>query len=121
MSHLGDRIAERLKIIGKRPADLARATGSSRASVSDWMSGKTKEIKGHRLIKAAQFLQVSPEWLATGKPPKNRQGSSVGEESPEYQMDDEMRALIRQLNKLPKKSRKALLEMIASLINGLDK
>jgi hypothetical protein len=38
--------------------------------VSDWMSGETKTIKGENLLRAAQALQCSPQWLASGIGPK---------------------------------------------------
>lgn len=48
---------------------IARACGIKPPSVSDWLSGKTKQIKGASLMAAARILEVNPEWLATGKPP----------------------------------------------------
>lgn len=49
-------------------AALARACGISAPSVNDWLSGKTKNIEGQNLLKAAEFLKVDPKWLATGRP-----------------------------------------------------
>ncbi|MDU8542931.1 helix-turn-helix domain-containing protein [Pseudomonas amygdali] len=48
-------------------AALARACGVTAPSVNDWVSGKTKTIEGQNLLLAADFLQVLPLWLATGK------------------------------------------------------
>src|SRR5690606_39658713 len=53
----------------RRPADLARACGVRPPSVSDWLSGKTKKMEGANLLAAAEFLDVSYWWLATGKGP----------------------------------------------------
>ncbi|PYD05916.1 Cro/Cl family transcriptional regulator [Pseudomonas syringae pv. maculicola] len=63
---------ERLKIAMAGPprvsqASLARACGVKAPSVNDWVSGKTKTIEGQNLLLAADFLQVAPLWLATGK------------------------------------------------------
>tara|TARA_Y100000034_G_scaffold136379_1_gene212502 strand:+ start:1104 stop:1835 length:732 start_codon:yes stop_codon:yes gene_type:complete len=46
---------------------IADAVGISTASVNDWFSGKTKTIEASNLIKAARFLNVEPDWLATGR------------------------------------------------------
>lgn len=64
-------LAERLKnamdgppkVTGKA---LAGACQVSTASVSDWLSGKSKTMEGSNLVAAAEFLHVSPKWLATG-------------------------------------------------------
>lgn len=63
---------ERLKLAMAGPpkvsqAALARACGVKAPSVNDWVSGKTKTIEGQNLLLAADFLQVAPLWLATGK------------------------------------------------------
>ncbi len=48
---------------------IADAVGISTASVNDWFSGKTKTIEASNLIKTAKFLNVEPDWLATGRGP----------------------------------------------------
>jgi len=66
MSSLADRVNARLRVTGLSPADLAREVGVKAPSVSNWLSGKTKTIKGEFLLLAAQALQCSPRWLSTG-------------------------------------------------------
>jgi phage repressor protein C with HTH and peptisase S24 domain len=48
-------------------SDLAKRLGISRASVSDWFSGKTKSLKGENLNRAAEIMGCDPNWLATGR------------------------------------------------------
>jgi len=68
-------LSERLKIAMSetsppmRGADLCRAIKISKATMSDWLSGKTKYIRGENLVKAAKALNVTPEWLANGTLP----------------------------------------------------
>lgn len=52
-----------------KPAALARACKVKPPSVSDWLSGRTKQIEGQNLLRAADFLGVSPQWLASGGGP----------------------------------------------------
>lgn len=64
-------LAERLKSAMAGPPKitglaLAKACGVSQPSVSDWLNGSTKSIDGVNLIAAAEFLKVTPKWLATG-------------------------------------------------------
>ena len=65
-------LSERLKIALKGPPvvtqkALADACGIQPPSVSEWLSGRTKNMEGANLLAAAKFLRVSPDWLATGK------------------------------------------------------
>lgn len=74
-------LTERLEIAmnlppKKKAADLARACGVKAASVSDWMSGKTKKLEGANLLMAAEFLDVEPWWLATGEGEMRRSTSA---------------------------------------------
>lgn len=50
-------------------AELARACGVERASVTDWTNGKTKDPKLVPFFKACDALQVRPRWLALGEYP----------------------------------------------------
>lgn len=74
-------LQERLRQIMSGPpkisqAALARACGIKPPSVNDWISGKTKTIEGQNLLHAAEFLKVTPMWLATGRGPMRKQGNS---------------------------------------------
>ena len=64
-------LSERLRIAmsesGVSQADLARACGVKPPSVNGWLSGKAKFLRGENLLSAASALNVSQEWLATGK------------------------------------------------------
>ncbi|UBZ00229.1 helix-turn-helix domain-containing protein [Pseudomonas cannabina pv. alisalensis] len=64
-------------------AALARACGVTAPSVNDWVSGKTKTIEGQNLLLAADFLQVAPLWLATGKG-RMRKTDTADEDSSQF-------------------------------------
>ena len=59
-------------------SDLAQHVGVSRASVSDWFTGATKTLEGSNLLKAAEYLNLNPDWLATGKGEARPKKTSVG-------------------------------------------
>lgn len=70
MSPLKDRL--RLAMDGPprvSQAALARACKIAAPSVNNWLSGRSQEIKGANLLAAARLLNVTPEWLATGRGP----------------------------------------------------
>ncbi len=47
-------------------ADLARATGQTRAAVSLWENGSTKALSAESAIKTAEALNVTVKWLVYG-------------------------------------------------------
>lgn len=64
-------LADRLKAsLDRNPAltqaGLARATGATTASVSNWFTGKTLSLKAANVRLAAQYLGCSTTWLETG-------------------------------------------------------
>jgi Helix-turn-helix. len=66
---LSDRIRIALNRARRQPAQLAAACGIKQPSVSGWLSGETKNLRGKNLYNAATFLGVSARWLATGDGP----------------------------------------------------
>ncbi len=64
-------LSERLELAIKRAkvtkSDLARACNVQPASVSDWLSGKSKSMRAEYAIKASDFLNVNLLWLSTGE------------------------------------------------------
>lgn len=64
-------ISERLQLAMKKvnisQAELARACRVKPSSVHGWLSGKAKFLRGENLLSAARVLNVSREWLATGR------------------------------------------------------
>lgn len=67
LTTFADRIERALRESGTTAADVARATGLSRAAVSKWVSGQTANVRPDNLFKAADYLRVNPRWLATGQ------------------------------------------------------
>jgi transcriptional regulator with XRE-family HTH domain len=47
--------------------ELAKAAGVQQAAISQLETGETRSFRGTTLVSIAQSLDVSPEWLATGK------------------------------------------------------
>lgn len=63
---LGRRIGRRLKVLGMSAADLARATGLSKPTLSAIIHGDTCDPRISSLISIAEALQVDLRWLCTG-------------------------------------------------------
>lgn len=76
MKTLSERLKYAMEVLPPKKikgVELARAVGIKPPSVSDWLSGKSKNMDGPNLIKASKFLKVNSTWLATGigKPTDN--------------------------------------------------
>ena len=58
-------LAERLKFAMSRKnltqADLARVSGAARSSVTNWLNGRTQNLKGKNLVKVSGVLGVSTD------------------------------------------------------------
>lgn len=69
MATLADRLKAAFAVRGiSSNAAFAREVGVERATVGDWLSGRTKKIYGDRLMRVDRALSVTPEWLLTGSP-----------------------------------------------------
>ena len=62
METIAERIKHALKLRDMRPADLAKATGINKSSLSEYLSGKV-EPKQRNLFKIAKALNVNVAWL----------------------------------------------------------
>lgn len=65
MQTTSDRIAQRMKELGLQHKDLVAATGASKGTVTNWISGVNNPT-GSRLVQLAQALKTTSSWLLTG-------------------------------------------------------
>ena len=69
MKTLSERLKYAMEVLPPKKikgVELARAAGVKPPSVSDWLSGKSKNMDGPNLVRAAKFLKVNSTWLGTG-------------------------------------------------------
>jgi len=99
---LKNRIIECLSDNNLKKVDLANATKSPRATVSDWTSGKTKNLSGEKLLLASNYLGVNPEWLGNGRGPKYKKNKNQFFGSSGYESDlQELSAEYANTGKVP--------------------
>jgi len=70
------RLQEKLKEKGYKPADLARAAEVSGVAAGKWIHGDSQPKAG-KLKLIARFLDVSDDWLLTGKEASPRLDNNV--------------------------------------------
>ena len=87
---LKDRIKTAMEDAGLNPAELARRTQYTEATVSHWLSGRTKTLKGVSASKLSKVTGFSEKWLIEGRgerKPTNKEpriSTSEAIEKPRY-------------------------------------
>lgn len=69
-----ERIVQAIKhalTLGKfeNQSEIAKASGVSKQALTDWVKGRSKDLKPHHLFAFADACGVEARWLATGKGP----------------------------------------------------
>ena len=65
MQTTSDRINQRMRDLGLQHKDVVAATGASKGTVTNWISGVNNPT-GKRLVQLAQALKTTSSWLLTG-------------------------------------------------------
>lgn len=65
MNDVADRISKRMAELKISQADIKRATGAGKATISSWVNGSTKP-SGEYATKLAAYLRCNTDWLLTG-------------------------------------------------------
>jgi transcriptional regulator with XRE-family HTH domain len=121
-------LAERLKNAMAGPPKitgmaLAKACGVSQPSVSDWLNGTTRSLDGVNLVTAAEFLQVSPKWLATGlgirSLPAAVAGTMVSDVTGRYVLDCWIVEAVKILNSLQAHQREGAVAALRTHVGNL--
>ena len=103
---LSERLQFAMRRAGLSQAQLARACGVKAPSVHNWLSGKSKFLRGPNLLSAAKVLGVSQTWLATGQGPLSPWRLEEGTLSPErLSVDDCLNKLETLVRALDERSR----------------
>jgi transcriptional regulator with XRE-family HTH domain len=121
-----ERIQQARQAAGFSKSELARALGLSPTSCICWeLPAENKNASrpsARNLARIALVLDVSLEWLATGRGgmrPDHLEGSAFDEEAQEF-LSPEERALLQAYIRLPSSKRKALLALMEGLSEGAE-
>ena len=95
---------------GLKNADVARATGISNMTLSDWKRGKSVP-KSDKMRKIAEYLNVSVDYLMTGK--DGTFTKEIAETDAKLLfMNKEIKEYALKLNNLPKEKQKIRMDLI---------
>ena len=110
--------AKLLEEKGLKAADVTRATGIKSPVFSEWKKGKSKP-NTEKMIKIANFLGVSVEYLTTGKEPEINDKYYLNEETAQVAQEifenKELRALFDVQRDMETEDLKALHNMALAL------
>ena len=95
---------------GLKNADVARATGISNMTLSDWKRGKSVP-KSDKMRKIAEYLNVSVDYLMTGKDGVFTKEIAETDAKLLF-MNKEIKEYALKLNNLPKEKQKIIMDLI---------
>lgn len=102
---MGGRIAYARITRGLTQDDLAKRVGVTKGAVSQWESGKIKDLTADTLLKLADAVEASERWLLLGK---DHQGKDIPMGRPRH-LDAETADLVDTYIQLPERVRDELL------------
>lgn len=108
---------------GVSSADVARATGVAKATLSEWKKG-TYRPKADKLQKIADYFGVSLDYLMTGQHPEQTSTSGkayyfsdeTAQMAQEMYENEDLRVLFRNARKMPPEDLAALKTMTEALL-----
>jgi transcriptional regulator with XRE-family HTH domain len=104
---VGVRLRHARKLKGLTQVQLAKSSGVKQSTISEVETGESKSPVGTNLVRLAQTLSVSPEWLAAGK------GPMVASDPP---LPIEAQRVARDWLKLAPEVRKSIASMIREMV-----
>lgn len=110
MSTLQERITKVLELNGLSQAELGRRIKVERATVNNWIKGKSAEINAPAALLLSKEFNLNPYWVVFGHLPM--EASSQNPLSPE-----QIEAL-NLLSKMPTTSQKLALKLIKQLVDN---
>lgn len=110
---IGQRIkqARRASVPTISQQQLADACGVSQSAVSLWESGGVETLVGENLMRAAQALSVTPEWLLEGSGPGPGEAQRAALQQ-RQDLEKEIVEIALSIQALPKKRREAIKQII---------
>ena len=103
---------------GVKDADVAKATGITKSTFSDWKNGRSKP-KDEKLLKIAEYFEVTLDYLRTGEEPSQPDGYYLSDETAHVAQEifenKELRALFDVQRGMAPEDLKALHQMALAL------
>lgn len=107
-----ERLREAMDMAGKKQADLVRATGIDKGSISNYLSGRY-EPKQEAIYKLALALDVSEMWLwgydvPQDRPKEQKNNDAISDIVLQLRQDEEFLSIVMKISKMDSEKRKSL-------------
>ncbi len=106
-TEFGQRLAELRQKAGLSQAQLGEKLDRSQRAVADWEMQETTALRPEQIIRLAEVLDVSVEYLITGKEPEKR-----GKPGPKGQLAE----TFLEVSKLPRRQQQKVVEMAQGFV-----
>lgn len=111
--------AKLLEERGVTPYQVFKATGVAQSSLSDWKNGKSKP-KYEKMVKIADYFNVSVDYLLTGGQKNQAPIDAVDEDLRDYLDELRNRPEMRMLFSTTKNATKAQIEAIVKMVEEMQ-
>lgn len=117
---LKDRLNKALEINEKKAVDLVTNLKIPKSAISQYLSGKSKNMTSERIYAIAKYLNVSEAWLLGYDVPMERNDDQRNNDElvellNRIRKDKEFRSLVTDISKLNSKQLEAIKNVIAAL------
>lgn len=90
---------------GCSQAELARATGQSRANISHWVNGRSSKPTAAKVTRVADYLGLNALWLSEERGPKRPAAKEEGAKVQDEDLDEDFEAFRNMYQDMPKNLR----------------
>jgi transcriptional regulator with XRE-family HTH domain len=76
----GQRIEQAIKDAGMLPVEVAKRMKKSPSTLTQWISGETKELSARNLLTFCEITRTTPEWIEYGRGSRSARSMFAEEE-----------------------------------------
>ena len=119
VAEMKDRLREAMALRNKKAVDLSSNLGIPKSAISQYLSGRSKDMDSPRLYKICVYLDVSEAWMMGFDVPMERPTKEEIKEQATFEgmilRDAELMGMIKKYMALDENKKKAIRQMIDTL------
>lgn len=102
---LKDRLQKALDMNDKKPADLSKALNIPKSALSQYLSGRSKNMTSERMYAICKYLNVAEAWMMgfdvpMERPLEQKESDAITDITKRFQEDEEFRKLVSKISNL---------------------
>ena len=121
VAELKDRLREAMALRNKKAVDLSSNLGIPKSAISQYLSGRSKDMDSPRLYKICVYLDVSEAWMMGFDVPMKRPEKDHIDSAEHAALgarilkDTELMDMVKMYLKLDEKNKRAVRQMVEAL------